>query len=82
MLEERQYVEAGLRAAIDAYEAKIAELESHLARVKAESLRVVPDGDETPFWCLTGNDPLFLTRERFTFDGSRSESVSLSRGAS
>lgn len=30
----------------DAYEARIAELEATVARVKAESLRVVPDGEE------------------------------------
>lgn len=35
MLEERQYVEAGLRAAIDAYESRITVLDSRLARIAA-----------------------------------------------
>ena len=39
MLEERQYVEAGLRAAIDAYESRIAALEADRSRLIKSLMR-------------------------------------------
>jgi len=44
----------------DAYEARIAELEATLARVKAESLRVVPDGGACAAGDARGNHTFIM----------------------
>lgn len=53
-------------AACDAYEARIAELEAALARVKAESLRVVPVGEPVLFDHIQ-RDQLFVLMDGNVF---------------
>lgn len=49
-----QDIEATINADCDAYEQRIAELTTELALVKAESLRVVPEGDARYWHCCEG----------------------------